>query len=229
MKSNTKNLLVILIVAFVSMVVSANAFYDPGLQRWINRDPLGDIASLPLDAGVISLSVNDDDGDAMMGEEDFSAWTAINQNLYGALGNNPINSVDYFGLAPGDSYPTCDAAGKDAIKDINRESIKNDVEYAGRIYKNPDGSYSYTPPNKGTKDSSKPGQVPDGKQHAGMYHTHGAKDPKYDGENFSDDDKKVADRHGDPSYLGTPSGKVKKYTPIPGKNGKVKTIGKGCK
>ena len=40
MKSNIKRLLLILIAAFVGLVEVANAFYDPGLQRWINRDPI---------------------------------------------------------------------------------------------------------------------------------------------------------------------------------------------
>ena len=48
MKLNAKCLLVILIAAFVSTAEVANAFYDPGLQRWINRDPLGDVGSVPM-------------------------------------------------------------------------------------------------------------------------------------------------------------------------------------
>lgn len=31
--------MIILIATFVGMVEVANAFYDPGLQRWVNRDP----------------------------------------------------------------------------------------------------------------------------------------------------------------------------------------------
>lgn len=40
MKLNTKRLVIILIAVFVGMSEVANAFYDPGLQRWINRDPM---------------------------------------------------------------------------------------------------------------------------------------------------------------------------------------------
>ena len=40
MKSNVKRLLVVLIAIFLGMVEVANAFYVPGLQRWINRDPI---------------------------------------------------------------------------------------------------------------------------------------------------------------------------------------------
>lgn len=41
MKPNIKHLILVLAVIFVGMVEVANAFYDPGLQRWINRDPIG--------------------------------------------------------------------------------------------------------------------------------------------------------------------------------------------
>ncbi len=40
MQSNIKLLTVVLTVVLVGMVEVANAFYDPGLQRWINRDPI---------------------------------------------------------------------------------------------------------------------------------------------------------------------------------------------
>ena len=40
-------------------------FYDPNLQRWLNRDPIGELGAI---------------------------------NLYGFVGNNPINFVDPFGL-----------------------------------------------------------------------------------------------------------------------------------
>ena len=56
-------------------------------------------------------------------------------NLYRFENNNPLRFTDPFGLAPGDSYPTSDAAGIQAIKDINGKSISDNLEYAGRIYK----------------------------------------------------------------------------------------------
>jgi hypothetical protein len=48
MKSNIKCRVVFLIVAFVGVVEVANAFYDPGLQRWINRDPISEHGSWNL-------------------------------------------------------------------------------------------------------------------------------------------------------------------------------------
>ena len=48
MKLNAKPLLVILIAALLGMVEVANAFYDPGLQRWINRDPIQEKGGINL-------------------------------------------------------------------------------------------------------------------------------------------------------------------------------------
>jgi len=48
MKANPKRLILILLVAVVGMVEDAHAFYDPGLQRWINRDPIQELGGLNL-------------------------------------------------------------------------------------------------------------------------------------------------------------------------------------
>ena len=114
-------------------------------------------------------------------------------------------------------YLTGDAAAETAIKAILRQSISEGREYAGYIYKNTDGTYSYTDPNPGTKDASSPGQSPNNKEVIGVYHTHGAADPGYDNEHFSPQDKKYADYIGKSLYLGTPSGRYKKYDPKTGK------------
>ncbi len=140
-------------------------------------------------------------------------------NLYAYVGNNPVNWGDPFGLAPGDSYSSADAAAEQAIQDVNERSINENREYAGRIYRNPDGTHSYTNPRRGTNDSSYPGETPRGKKNEGYYHTHGAYDPRYDNEHFSPADKRFSDREGKPGYLGTPEKKKMKYTPRIGKPG----------
>jgi hypothetical protein len=78
---------------------------------------------------------------------------------------------------------------------------------------NADGSYSTTGPNPGTVASSNPGPVPDGTKNAARYHTHGGNDPHYDSEHFSPQDKTNAKNDHVPSYVGTPSGTIKKFDP----------------
>lgn len=58
MKSNIKRLTIILIAAFVSMVEIANAYYDPGLQRWINRDPIQEDGGINLYSVCANSTVN---------------------------------------------------------------------------------------------------------------------------------------------------------------------------
>jgi hypothetical protein len=147
------------------------------------------------------------------------------------VANNPINWIDPSGLAPGDPYKSPDEAGEQAIRDINRKSIRQGAEYAGRICKNPDGTYTYTPPNKGTKDGSNIGPpCSKGAKNEGDYHTHGADDPGYDNENFSPADKEGIDGDMLPGFLGTPKGRIKKYTPDPTRtgHGKCTNVGTGA-
>ena len=73
-------------------------FYDPNSQRWLNRDPLGDLGGL----GYLAPRI-DQDGDANdkggMSDDDFlNIWSRLNSNLYGAIGNDPINYVDPLGF-----------------------------------------------------------------------------------------------------------------------------------
>jgi len=94
MKSNLASLMMALVAALMCASERANAFYDPGLQRWINRDPLGDIASLPVMKAGIALDVESDGGGEMTEE----VWTWANLNLYTGIGNNPLGLFDGLGL-----------------------------------------------------------------------------------------------------------------------------------
>jgi hypothetical protein len=122
----------------------------------------------------------------------------------------------------GENYPTADAAAIAALQDINPTSQRRGNEYAGRIYKKwlGLGDYSYTPPIEGGPFSSKPGSRPGLLLHslglnAGTYHTHTpGTDPVRD-EEYSDGDKIVSDGEGAAAYVGTPSGTIYKYSPIP--------------
>lgn len=112
-----------------------------------------------------------------------------------------------------------DEAGIQAVKDVLDRSIKENKEYAGIIYQNPDGTFSYTKPNPGTKTpdgrlKSSPGTCPPGKKRAGDYHTHGGFDlNKPWREEFSDEDRYASGIHNQPSYLGTPERAIKKWEP----------------
>jgi len=103
-----------------------------------------------------------------------------------------------------------------AIRDILDKSICEHREYAGALYKNPDGTYSYTRPRPSGLAGSTvhPSDIPTSGQMAGDYHTHGGYDPGYDNENFSPGDKDGNDAEGSdglPGYLGTPKGAIKIY------------------
>jgi RHS repeat-associated protein len=153
-------------------------------------------------------------------------------NEYGYVGGDPVNWGDPSGLKPGDKYPSRDAAGKAAIRDINPTSIKEDREYAGFIYKNGD-KYTYTAPVplSGPDGGALLDQNPN--MPAGDYHTHGncPKGRPNEYENFSPTDKLDNRINGWPGYLGTSQGKIKRYDPDPKKKGpgKVVVIGKGVR
>jgi hypothetical protein len=46
MRTKTSRLLLGIVMLLLFANISASAFYDPGTQRWLNRDPVGDIVAL---------------------------------------------------------------------------------------------------------------------------------------------------------------------------------------
>jgi RHS repeat-associated protein len=96
-------------------------YCEPNLQRWPNRDPLGDIGSLPIITARITLiGASDANGDTS--EEEFLAgWTDVNRNLFGAIGNSPLNLFDPFGLSQCHIWDIHDEKDPDPIlADINK-------------------------------------------------------------------------------------------------------------
>lgn len=69
---------VVLVAGLWAVPRPAEAYYDPGIQRWINRDPIIDAASSGRLAG--------------RGASDEY------QGLYAFAGNQPLNVVDAYGL-----------------------------------------------------------------------------------------------------------------------------------
>lgn len=51
-------LLILISLAYFSSLGKANAFYDPGTQRWLNRDPIGESGGLNVNVFVINDSIN---------------------------------------------------------------------------------------------------------------------------------------------------------------------------
>jgi RHS repeat-associated protein len=68
------------LLALFSAPPLASAYYDPGVQRWINRDPLGE-------AGFERLRIGASD------------VTGGGPHLYAFVRNSPTSSTDLFGLA----------------------------------------------------------------------------------------------------------------------------------
>jgi uncharacterized protein RhaS with RHS repeats len=58
MKSNIKCFFAVFIAVFGGIVEVANAFYDPGLQRWINRDPIQEEGGINLYGFVCNDPLN---------------------------------------------------------------------------------------------------------------------------------------------------------------------------
>jgi RHS repeat-associated protein len=142
-------------------------------------------------------------------------------NLYAFVVNSPVNLVDPFGLAPGDAYSTWTDAALNALRDAYPASYANNWEYGGRLYQNPDGTYSYTPARTDRSPNSVTPCMPIPKESKciGDYHTHGRPDPRYPkGENFSPEDIQSINNLGSiyGNYVGalmTPSGVPKAYVP----------------
>jgi RHS repeat-associated protein len=134
-------------------------------------------------------------------------------NLYGYVLNDPVNWLDLFGLAPGDKYGTLDAAAIAACDSI-RKTTK--FEWGGYLYKNPDGTYSYTAArSQGFTDTCSPEvkDCPKGTTPAGIYHNHPAVNDSNYVEGLSEQDMIVSDIKKIPVYVIESSGAIYKHDP----------------
>ena len=136
-------------------------------------------------------------------------------SFYAYVGSDPLGRIDPYGLTPEDSYKTINEAGLAALTDILGTSVIQNQEYAGVIYQNWDGTYSYTAPNPGGEDTSDTGYAPLFHKEVGDYHTHGGDDEGGLAECFSDQDIDTNNAKQEPGFLGTPDLAIKRYDPNP--------------
>jgi RHS repeat-associated protein len=97
MKAFQRILLVAVSAMFLTTQAKAILFwgrpYDPNLQRWIQRDPLGDEGSLArIETGMNFGFVS----------KPFESWGGA--NLFSYVVNNPVNEIDPLGLFGDDPY-----------------------------------------------------------------------------------------------------------------------------
>ncbi len=115
----------------------------------------------------------------------------------------------------GASFASPDDAARAALAEIDTKSVDDNVEYAGNIYQNKDGSYSFSGPvTLGSNSESDPrhSPIPAGATRVATYHSHAGGFHPSD-EFFSGTDKWKAIGAKNSSYLVTPMGQLLKYTP----------------
>lgn len=133
-----------------------------------------------------------------------------------------ISEVTIIGQIPpsqsraGRSFNTADAAAIAAIDEILPVSVNNNIEYSGAIVRNSAGKFLFTyaetleEPDASNSDP----RIPVGTKQIGLYHTHGGGgEGKNNSESFSPQDIIIANGKKIFSYLGTPSGRIKKIVP----------------
>ena len=138
---------------------------------------------------------------------------AINRTVFIGLGVATAAALSSSGSDSQDStarFNTQKDAAFDVLNGINPTSVRENREYGGWVFVNPDGSYSSTTPVQGEAASVQlPLQsvsIPGGSRATASYHTHAAFDPRFDNENFSPTDLSLNRQFGVDGYLATPGG-----------------------
>jgi len=110
-------------------------FYDPNLQRWLNRDPMGDpVGTLNLITaimpGIDSPTLFDESIGFKMGNDSVSDtaslgdWSQVNANFFTGIANDPVNQVDFFGL-DANSFANCVQSRRNPLTEQIPNAISN--------------------------------------------------------------------------------------------------------
>jgi hypothetical protein len=160
-----------------------------------------------------------------------------------AQNENPARRLDFLpgSALPGDPFPSADEAAVSALLLAFALARSAKLEYAGRIYQNADGTFSFTEPQTFSQrypdipnrhccyDINSPGDAPGGTISVGSYHTHPVK-PNFDQTEFSMDDKLLYTKEKLPGYLAGADQqgvvKILRFTPRDTTyNGKTRVLG----
>ena len=115
-KMKTKAYSIVIVLALLIYwlgLCNASAFYDPGAQRWLNRDPIceGVTERLP---------------------HNYKLSTAEDSNRFLFAANNPIQWIDLFGLKT-DAPGLLDKAGEWIEKHGGWDAVKAGVDFGGEM------------------------------------------------------------------------------------------------
>jgi hypothetical protein len=139
--------------------------------------------------------------------------------VYAYVLGNPVTLNDSFGLAPGDSFPSVEAAAVDALDYISANLNCAKSEYGGVVYREWSlfGPPTYTydePTDLGPTGGIMP-PLPLLHGTYALFHNH-PPIQGYDSNQYSLPNEDAADSFNIPSYLLIPSGTILRYLPVRG-------------
>lgn len=143
------------------------------------------------------------------------SFNKLSRNSLNALGSGLALSSGNVTLDSSERFTNQTLAAFYTLSTWNPVSVANNREYGGSIYRNTDGTYSPSSSVAvGTNDSVSfnPYQLaPYGTTVTADWHTHGAYDPRYLNEEFSQSDILFSYYYNIDGYLGTPAGRMYLY------------------
>ncbi len=182
---------------------------NPGFQ------PFGFAGGLyDRDTKLVRFGVRDYDSDTgRWTVKDPIRFAGGDTNLYGYVGNDPVNRIDPLGFEPNNpKYDTPYDAAKDALSEMLPVSLKNQWEYGTQIQRDPkSGKYYYLTPYTDKDPKHVKHKMAREVPPVAVCHTH----PQNPDPAFSQDDKNLSKTSDRDDYLATKNGQFLKYDPSP--------------